>query len=509
MSLKLSKIFENLNQSDSNIVSYLIEQLKIPKEKPQSLQKYSLKELKDRWNNEIRDKILRAEHLTDEEKDIVKYLYNVLSSNTKTEIALDFMPGTPQETGGTCGVTCSFCYVIRSLKTQPSKKIRYQILGNLVKYYPDLYLDIASYELEEYFSKINSELDAVRWFGSGDYQPYMKKIMIELAQRFPDKRFYIISKTLVSHYSNDIEDLVKIPNIFINLSFWRPTKDLIIKFYPLKKKYPNLRIAYTLDEFEGIRIFKKGKEISREEFVGEIHQKRTQHAINSLKQRAEILKNLDPNIYEKYKAKLETAILLLNLKTINNSQARKNYEELYKQLLDEIKKIQPEIARKEAKKGGELSKKEKPIGFKPEEEWDFLKTKETDLIVELTPEYIDLLKMADVIFNVNRGKAYKLAYYKSQLAFCECDMGMAYENLACVRTCHKCYQTNLEYQQREIDTETGEEKILTPAIQTLGEGIKNGKIRIVLKEVNALTLIENEIVRTLVEKLKSCPNCDN
>jgi len=270
----------------------------------------------------------------------------------------------------------------------------------------------------------------------------MKEVIIQLAKDFPQTKFYIISKTLtLPENEDDLREIIKQPNIYVNLSFHRYNKDDVYRFETLHKKYPNLRFAYTLDEFEGIKIWKakydekgnliKGAEIDVSDYAKKVIEKRIK---DTLKRRAEMerIKREEPEKYKAMKPKFE--------------------------------------------------KKEKKIGKK--EEIDFLKGK-VNLVVEMTPEYMDYLKMFDVIFNVNKGKAFRLGYYKSKLAFCECDMKMIHEYRACVLACHRCYSANLANAVR-MSVPVSESSFGSSIRQTLSAKSKRNSeiIILVMEEVN-------------------------
>jgi len=74
------------------------------------------------------------------------------------------------------------------------------------------------------------------------------------------------------------------------------------------------------------------------------------------------------------------------------------------------------------------------------EEPDYVK-KEYGRSVKLTPEYEELFKNVDIVFNVNRKGEFMKAYSTSPVSgkFCECDLKIAFEHRACVTTCKRCF----------------------------------------------------------------------
>ena len=217
---------------------------------------------------------------------------DALANNDKTQVAIDFMAGS-QKTGGTCYMTCKYCYVYKSINMREGWRRKLMRLTNLIRNYPELYRTLIKVSIEKYIAdqaKKGESVDAIRWFGSGDYQPFMKPIMKELAEIFGNQgvKFYVISKTLVSEYPEDIEEIAQLPNVFLNLSFHEKSKDMIDKLEPLRKKYDNIQFCYTLDRFEGVKVVQRssGKEISREKLEGDWEKEKLRGKIAKGKERA-------------------------------------------------------------------------------------------------------------------------------------------------------------------------------------------------------------------------------
>jgi len=209
--------------------------------------------------------------LTGQDKQTLRDHYtDALANNDKTQVAIDFMAGSIK-TGGTCYMTCKYCYVFKSVNMRAGWRRKLIRLTNLIKNYPDLYSTLIKKSIQVYIdaqAKKGQSLDAIRWFGSGDYQPFMKPVMKELAEMFgkQDVKFYVISKTLVTEFSDDIEEIAQIPNVFLNLSFHEQSKHMIEDLQSIRDKYSNVQFCYTLNKYEGTKVFKKdGEEVSREE----------------------------------------------------------------------------------------------------------------------------------------------------------------------------------------------------------------------------------------------------
>jgi hypothetical protein len=304
----------------------------------------------------------------------------------------------------------------------------------------------------------------------------MKDIITGLAKEFPHKKFYIISKTLVTHYPNDIFELLKYPNIYINLSFHLPTKKLIQNYLDLKKKYSNLRIAYTLGEYEGVNIYKvqagEKVKIDINDYIKSVIDQKKKRLKDELTKRFLVLKELEkrgkitPEEVSNFETPYNMVSEMLSQpihSIVEFSKIEKLYTGLYKNLYLEIMNKGGDEAlellgfKKEQERKKEREKiKQILVGKIPEEIQKLLeypKVPSKALIVELTPEYLNLLKNVDVIFNVNRQLAFKAAYYKSQLHFCECDLHTIHEYRACVSTCHQCYSVNVEHINKASETQ--------------------------------------------------------
>lgn len=86
--------------------------------------------------------------------------------------------------------------------------------------------------------------------------------------------------------------------------------------------------------------------------------------------------------------------------------------------------------------------------------------KEYDYEVSLTPEYEELFKKVDIVFNVNRRGEYMKGYQysKAKNVFCQCDTKVIDEFRACVVNCGRCFKENNLPKEAIKDLTTGGKK---------------------------------------------------
>lgn len=83
--------------------------------------------------------------------------------------------------------------------------------------------------------------------------------------------------------------------------------------------------------------------------------------------------------------------------------------------------------------------------------YDIEKLARTKYIVKMDEDFVKFLGQFDVIFNVNRGLAYRVAYDKSKLNFCACDIGKVHHHYACLpNNCNMCFTVNMLHKKGAV-----------------------------------------------------------
>lgn len=159
----------------------------------------------------------------------------VAAENKKT--GLSIFDNVPQIT---CAATCSLgtnCYDVKLLRVRPSVMKARAHRHAMLLFRPNAYVATVISEIAR------TNYKSIRIFGGGDYHPRMLHMLDEVMAAFPNRTFYMISKTIRSFLSH-AEHLLESHNFFLVISESEGT--IFDGRWDGLRKHNRVNSAYTL-----------------------------------------------------------------------------------------------------------------------------------------------------------------------------------------------------------------------------------------------------------------------